>query len=356
MRLLDAEREPTVLGVMRMGIGALVVVQSVERLWDVYRSGYFGDVFHMPILPEPWVPSAAMYVALQLVAVAGGLAAVLGPWGREGLLTASSLGLYLLLANRLDYHNNRFALFLVGFLLAFAPCDRSFFLLGRPRASSGPAPFFAIHLIRLQVVAIYLSSSLGKLLDPDWRGGQTMGLRFAEGLDAATAQGIELPAWFTALAGSPAVASAASKAAILTEIFLAVGLLAPKTRAVALYVGVLFHLGIELSARVELFSYVMGVAYVAFVVPETRERVLEVDRSSRLGRIAFGLTSHLDWLRRFRIDDGSPGVLRVVDRDGSAATGVGAWVTLCRALPLLFPLWAPLAVIREVRRSRRAMS
>jgi len=343
-----------VLGAMRVGLGVLLVIQSAERLWEVYRGGYFGDAFHLPILPEALVPSAATYVLLQVLAVAGGIAAVLGPRGREGLLVASSIGLYLLLANRLEYHNNRFALFLVAFLLAFAPSDRSFFLLGRPPPGAAPSPFFAVGLIRLQVVAIYWSSSLGKLLDPDWRGGQTMAIRFAEGFDMMTARGIELAPWIGRLVTSPAVASAASKAAILTELFLAVGLLVPRTRAAALYVGVLFHIGIELSARVELFSYVMGLAYVAFVVPETRQRVLEVDRSTSFGRFVAGLTRRLDWLCRFRIEEGSKGVVRVVDRGGEAASGAAAWVTLCRALPLLFPLWAPLAAGRRLLRNPRS--
>jgi hypothetical protein len=210
-----------------------------------------------------------------------------------------------------------------------------------------------VRLIQLQVFAVYLSSALGKLFDADWRSGQTMGVRFSRGLDTLALRGVELPSWLADVYGSELFASVASKGAIATELFIAVGLFLPRTRAIALYVGVLFHLGIELSARVELFSYVMGAAYVAFVVPETRARVIEVSSESRLGAFLSRALPLVDWLGRFRIEAGSTRSLSVIDRAGRRHAGLAAHAMLCRALPVLFPLWAPVALAASIGRTRR---
>jgi hypothetical protein len=353
-RLFDRERDAYVFGLLRLVVGVLVVVQVGQRLLDTARRGYFGEYFHLPILPEALVPSLTVYLVLQALAVAGGVLAVLGVYGRAGLLASASIGLFLLLLNRLDYHNNRFALLLLALLTAFTPCDRSFLLArGRPRTlpdAERVAPTFAVALIRLTVSAVYLSSGAGKLLDPDWRGGQTMLVRYTRSLDDLAERFGAVPEPVVALLSSPLFASVAAKTAIALELSLAVALWLPKLRSVALYAGVLFHLGIELSARVELFSYVMGAAYLSFVVPELRERVVELDPTTPRGRWVARLLSRFDWLARFQVVTRAGAPLQVVDRSGSRRRGVGALSELARATPVLFPFWLPLAAVSAIQR------
>ncbi len=346
--LAHAERDAYTLGVMRIALGVLLIVQTLNRLLELEHVPYFGDVFHLPIVPEALVPSAAGYVALLVVSLVAAAVAVVGVRPREGLFVASSIGLFLLLCDRREYHNNRLALLLFAFLAAFSPCDRSLMFVRRGGLAldeaARRAPFFATRLLRLQVSAIYVSSGGGKLLDPDWRSGQTMGVRFASAVDYLARHGRPLPDLVARIYASPDFASVASKAAIATELFLAVGLWLPRTRTVAFYLGALFHLGIEQSAQVELFSYVMAAGYVAFVVPELGERVVQLDPATPLGRVLARTISWLDWLRRFRIERRIGSSIRVLDRAGRAAGGVGALAVLARGLPLLFPLFGPLAL------------
>jgi hypothetical protein len=203
------------------------------------------------------------------------------------------------------------------------------------------------------VSAVYLSSGAGKLLDADWRGGQTMLLRFTRTLGDLATHGLTLPEPLVSAASSPIVASLVSKAAITLELALAVALWLPKVRPVALYAGALFHLGIELSARVELFSYVMAASYVAFVAPEVRERVVELDPTIGPGRFVAKALPFLDWLARFRVETRTGSPLAVRDRSGVRHVGGAAFVELSRATPLLFPLWLPLRVLRRARPARR---
>jgi hypothetical protein len=84
-------------------------------------------------------------------------------------------------------------------------------------------------------------------------------------------------------------------------------------------------------------------------VPTTRDRVLVIDRSSRPQRLLAGATRSLDWLARFRIEDGDAGSQpRVVDRDGTTFHDGWAAVrfTLSR-LPVTAWFALPTLLVRE---------
>ena len=117
----------------------------------------------------------------------------------------------------------------------------------------------------------------------------------------------------------------------------------------------MFHFWIEVSARVELFSYAMGAAYFAFVTPELRERRFEYDPASPRARAFARVLPWLDWCARFEIAEipaGTRDAFRVVDRAGVAWSGLPGVRALAEAVPILFPLWAPLALFTR-RKARR---
>ena len=80
------------------------------------------------------------------------------------------------LCDRLQFHNNRWALYCYAALLAFAPCDRSFHLGPPPVTRVGP--LWAARLAQIQLALIYVASGGSKLLDPDWRDGRVLLERF----------------------------------------------------------------------------------------------------------------------------------------------------------------------------------
>ncbi|HEU4407970.1 MAG TPA: HTTM domain-containing protein [Polyangiaceae bacterium] len=343
-RWLREEGETYVLGLTRLGFGLLLLSASMT-LFREARRGFFRDHFHLSFLPEALLPSAPVYRALLGAHLLLALWVVAGWRARPALGLASLVGLYLLLCDRLEYHNNRYALYCYAFLLSFAPCDRAF-ALGAPRdPSARRGPLWAQRLVQAQASLVYLASSLTKLADPDWRGGVMLGDRAARFLERRRLGWPVDPflEWFA----QPHVASPFSKLVIATELFLALGLWAPRARAVALWVGLFFHVTIEVTQQVQLFSYTTLTVYLLFAAPATRERALEVPPArAKLGeRLRL-----LDWLARFEVRPAAEGApLAAVDRDGRRATGFGAFVVLCRALPLLFPLWLPLAALERAR-------
>ena len=137
------------------------------------------------------------------------------------------------------------------------------------------------------------------------------------------------------------------------------GLWSRRTRVVALWWGLWFHLVIEATSRVESFTWLTLAVYVLFVTPDVRARKLVFDAARGASRRAARAVGGLDWLARFEVGPGTPESLAgsslvVVDRDGTRATGLGALTLVARCVPLLFPLWAPLAlVVRCTRRPER---
>lgn len=338
---LREEREPYVLGLLRVAFALLSLLLTLKLAQPLLRGEYFGDVFHMPIVPERWVPGRALYALLLSLQ---GLMAILGLVGilaRPALLLASSIGLFGLLCDRLGYHNNRYELLLLTFLVALTPCDRSFRLRGP--ASAGPAPRWAVRLVGAQLSLVYLASSLGKLFDGAWRSGAVLAPRFALAVPVAARV---LPPGVAAVFASRELAHAASLAAIASELFLALGLWFAPTRALALWLGFMFHAGIELAAHVELFSYTMIAGYLAFVTPELRQRSLSWSSTSA-GRRWAEVCRRLDVLARFRheLSPAPAPLLCVTDREGFQHQGIAAWRELARAFPPLFPLWLPLRLL-----------
>ncbi|MEO6599042.1 MAG: HTTM domain-containing protein [Polyangiaceae bacterium] len=353
--LFSEERDSFVLGLLRVAISALILLHCGRLVLELQRGGYFADFFFVPLVPEAWVPSRTVYELLLGCEAMAALGAFLGWWPRAALLGASSIGLFLLVCDRLQYHNNRYALLLLGWLLAFMPCDRSFRLARRPihlPVAARSAPTFARRLFQIQVSLVYLGSACGKLLDSDWRGGQVLLLRFLKTTEICAQHGFPLPPWLEQLFASALFASAAAKAAISTELFIALGAWFPRTRRLALWVGVLFHFWIEVSARVELFSWLMWASYFAFVTPELHERRFEFDPDRAAGRALARMVELLDWCARFDVTPlpfGERGRARcyVTNRAGRRAHGLAGAAQLTEAIPLLFPLWLPLVLLSK---------
>ena len=110
-----------------------------------------------------------------------------------------------------------------------------------------------------------------------------------------------LPDWVIAVLADRSFHTFATKVIIATELFIAFGLWWRRSRYAAVWIAICFHLAIEVSARVEVFSYLAVAALVIWAVPSTRDRVLVVDYSVGRHRTLVTATRWLDWLARFRI-------------------------------------------------------
>jgi hypothetical protein len=341
----DEVGDLTVLGRVRLALGLLLFVGALRAVREL-QSGYFGDVFHVPLLPEALVPGHVVYTAIVAAQLLLAVLVVAGHRARTALALSALLGLYVLSCDRLQFHNNRYALLLYALLLSLAPCDRSVHI-GLPLPRTGP--LWAARLAGLQLSIIYVASGGAKLLDPDWRSGAVLLERFH--LYGAQALAAGVPPWVMDRLARPDAASALAKLAIATELLLAVALWSRPMRAMALWWGVWFHLVIQVTASVESFSWLTLAMYGVFVTPDVRARRFFYDRSRFRGRFFARAVLLLDWLSRFEVKAWEPDDVKrghsvvVVRRDGTHATGLGAAAMVARCIPPFFPLWAPLAFL-----------
>jgi hypothetical protein len=154
-----------------------------------------------------------------------------------------------------------------------------------------------------------------------------------------------LPHWVISVLTNRDFHTGAAKFVILTELFIASGLWWRGTRYAAVWVAVVFHLSIQASAAVEIFS-VLGIAVlVIWAVPSTRDRVLRIDARFHAA------VRRLDWLARFRVEPGPR--LEVVDRDGTVVVGRPAVALVLSRLPVTAWFALPTLLLPAVRRARR---
>ena len=357
-RWRDEVGDAYVLGLVRVAIGCFLFWHALGSAREL-ENGYFGDVFHMPIVPEAWVASHHVYTWITAARLLLAVLVTIGYVPRLALLASALLGLYVILCDRIGYHHNRYALDCFAFLLAFTPCDRSFMIHGGvTTVTSRTGGLWAQRLAQFQLSLIYIASGGSKLVDPDWRDGQVMLDRITRYSYQAIHKGV--PHAVVDFMSHPVVTSGFAKLAIATELFLAVALWRKRTRIFALWWGLMFHLTIQITSEVEIFTWLTLSIYALFVTPDVGARKLFFDRSRTKGVVLSRLVVLLDWLARFEVKAWEPDALRkghvivVVRRDGTRATGVRALAMVARCVPLLFPIWAPLALVASFTKGGEA--
>jgi hypothetical protein len=265
------DRNRRLLAMARIGF-AILLCWELALEWRTFRDGgYFASGFHLPALPFLPTPSAEAFTWLccaRLLAVA---LAVLGIYARAGLMFGALTGIYVLLLDRLGYHHNRYALFLFVFLLAFTPCDQQWSL----RKTPIPSFMIGARALKLQIALIYLASSISKLLDVDWRSGLVLQVRMLRHLEQTIARGV--PASIANFLVRDNTALWLARGAIATELLLALALQSKRLRKLAIGVGIVFHLAIELTSNVEGFTGVMLVGYVVVLTNMRRSDGLPIE-------------------------------------------------------------------------------
>jgi uncharacterized membrane protein YphA (DoxX/SURF4 family) len=347
------------LALLRVLAGPAVLLHLQPFISDALAGRTYRDAFYQPY--AAWYPEFpdAVYMALLGLAVVAAVAMSLGLHTRVATATTFTIVAYNLFLSTTHFHNNRAYLVIVLGLLAVAPCGRELSLDAwlRHRRGLPPldtyAPAWPLWLLRFECAAVYGASGLSKLLDPDWFGGTVTWQRVERARDELGS----LPDWLVSLLTNRSFHTGAAKLIVLTELFIAVGLWRRATRYAAVWVAVCFHLAIEGSASVQVFSYLAISVLVIWAVPSTRDRVLRFDPTAAGQRRLAAFVRVFDWLARFRVERSSPGTpVEVVDRDGTAISGGPAVAFALSRLPATAWFALPTLLLPAVRRARRPLS
>lgn len=346
------------LALLRVLAGPVVLLHLEPFLSDSWDGQIYRDAFYEPY--AAWYPELpdAVYVGLLWLAAASAIAMSLGLLTRLATTTTFAIVTYNLFLSTTHFHNNRAYLVIVLGLLAVAPCGRELSLdawlrrrRGRP-ALDLSAPAWPLWLLRFECAAIYGASALSKLVDPDWFGGTVTWQRVVRVRDELEAS--PLPDWALTVLTDRSFHTGAAKVIVLTELFIAVGLWWHGSRYLAVWVAVAFHVGIEMSASVQVFSFLAIAVLVVWAVPSTRDRVIRIDPTASRQRRWSGVVRGLDWLARFRVESAPPGSqLEVVERDGTTLRGAPAVALAFSRLPLTAWFALPTLLLPGVRRARK---
>lgn len=331
--------------VLRIVMG-LVAFGHLRPYVDEALGGHiYRDAFYEPY--ASWYPELprGLYVTLLCTGLVAGLALAAGLVSRVAAGVTLGVVAYNLGLSTTHFHNHVAYLVIVLAAVAVAPCGRELsvdaWLRRRAGRADPPAtvPGWPLWLIRVEAAVVYGASGGSKLLDEDWFGGRVTWGRVTGVRDRMESE-TPLPDWAISILTDRDVHIYAAKVIVLTELFIAFGLWFRRSRLAAVWLAVVFHAAIEMSATVGVFSYLAVGALVIWTTPVTRDRLVVADPTRPDGRRAIALARRLDWLARFRLEEGS-GPLRVVDRDGRMAEGPGAWWLLLSRLPLAAPFVLP---------------
>jgi uncharacterized membrane protein YphA (DoxX/SURF4 family) len=343
------------LALLRVLTGPVVLLHLRPFLSDTLDGRTYQDVFHHPYAAwYPELPEAA-YVALLWLAAVAAVAMSLGFLTRIATAATFAIVAYNVFLSTTHFHNNRAYLLIVLGVLAVAQTGRELSVDAwlRRRRKRPPldlsAPGWPLWLLRFECAAIYGASGLSKLVDPDWFGGTVTWQRVVRAREDLQA----LPHWTVSVLTNRDFHTGAAKFIVLTELFIAIGLWSRRTRYAAVWVAVVFHLSIEVSASVQVFSFLAIAVLVIWAVPSTRDRVLRIDPTDPRQRRWAELVRRLDWLARFRVEPAKPGSRpEVLDRDGTAIRGGPALAFALSRLPLTAWFALPSLLLPPVRRAR----
>ncbi|HEX6582962.1 MAG TPA: HTTM domain-containing protein [Thermoleophilaceae bacterium] len=321
------------LALLRVLAGPIVLLHLRPFLADALDGRVYRDAFYEPY--ASWYPELpdAVYIGLLMVGAVAAVAMSLGVFTRVATVTTFAIVTYNLFLSTTHFHNNRAYLVIVLGVLAVVPSGREL------------APAWPLWLLRFECAAIYAASGVSKLVDPDWFGGTVTWQRVVRARDDLEAW--PLPDWAVSLLTDRSFHTGAAKLIVLTELSIALGLWWRRTRYAAVWVAVAFHVAIELSASVQVFSFLAIAVLVIWAVPSTRDRVLRVDPTDARQRRLAALVRALDWLARFRIERAAPGSrVEVLDRDGTTISGAPAVVFALSRLPLTAWFALPARLVR----------
>jgi hypothetical protein len=358
--VLDWRGSVRSVAVLRFAIGPITLLHLRPFLRDALDGVSYHDHFWEPFIP--WLPhvSAGSWFVMLWMGVGAAVLTTIGLWTRVATATLFGVVAYNLLLSQTHFRHNRAFLAIILGGIALLPAGRVLSVdalirrrRGRPVAVDDVA-LWPVWLLRAQVCLVYLASGLSKLVDPDWFGGLVLWdrvVRYQHVLEPTP-----LPGWAVDLLTERALYYVVGPAAVFTELLIGVGLWVASTRLAAVWFAIIFHVLIEVSASVEVFSFAAIAALAIWVTPVVRDRTVRVGGDAATSRAVMALVRLFDWFGRYRVVRAGTDepTLTVVDRDGTVLTGNAALVLLLSRLPLTFVVAGPVRIVARRRHSHRS--
>ncbi len=340
-RLFDEVGSLRAVALWRILVGPIVLIHLLPFFRAAWDGRYYADSFYLPWISGMPEAPRGLYFALLGACALSSVTLSLGLFTRLSALYTWAFVTYNLFLSQTHFHHNRAFLVINLTCLVLLPGGNLLSLDARRARRRGTpleerASLWPMYLLRFEAVSVYAASGGSKLLNEDWWSGLVTFdrvVRFRHRLDASIA-----PQWFIDLITVPDFHHVFAKVAVVTELFIALGLLYRPTRYAAVWVAVIFHVAIGIGLNVQIFSYLAIAALFLWAWPSTRDRVLTVNPARPAGRFVATWARRLDWLARFdlRRDEAAPHAVSLVQRGGRQLHGAEAARAALARCPLLF--------------------
>jgi hypothetical protein len=282
-RFWFAPRSTAPLALFRIAFGLLVTAWAATLAPDALA--FLGPDGILPT-PPPRLPGewgllhgagagAPAVVAVLVATLVGGVALTLGLFSRVAAVVVLVGVVSLQQRNPLVLNSGDLLIRTLAFLCALGPTGAAL-SLDRWRAvrrtgedfwrSPERAPW-ALRLIQVQLSVGYLAAALRKVATEPWRDGTAV----AYALRTSDFARLPVPGWLT---HSVLATEVLTFSTVVLELSLAVLVWNRAARPYVLSLGVALHLGIDYALVVGFFGLAILVAYVAFVPPDTADRLL----------------------------------------------------------------------------------
>lgn len=244
--------------VLRVGLALLVLVRSEDVLRAILPLDHHNwvrgfdfawSIEQAPYLVSPLIPGLILGARVTWVLVrlraALALALLVGIRPAWTALSLAGVSYALMFADRYRYFHHLHVLYLGIAWLASIPSKAT---------ATHFAPAWPLQILRVGVVTIYLAAGSAKL-QPEWWSGDSLAI-------LAHLGSVKGPIW-AALRGLFGL-SMLAKTTGMTELALPLLLLWPRTRKLAVLLGVAFHTLISLVMPVSTFGITMSLLLLSF--------------------------------------------------------------------------------------------
>lgn len=278
------------LGLFRMVFGALAVVWTLWLLPMRHDMlGPAGVAPRQPSIPftwgffEFWTSDLSILIGWAVLLVS----AIVLIIGWHSRLAAVLVFVLILSFQRRDpaVFNGGDALVRIEALLcALSPCGAALSLDQRRRTgsfwSAQMRRIWPVRLLQVQLSIIYLASVELKLNGQTWWQGSAV----SYALRLKDMQRFSPPAWFSTNA---LLMNAMTWGALVIELSVAILVWNRRLRPWVLAAGLLMHVMIDIHIQIGIFSYAMFTMYVAWVSPQTVQRLPETLKQAPARFLAF---------------------------------------------------------------------
>lgn len=273
-RFFFEPRTTAPMTLVRIAWGSVMVVWALSLLPDVDPFLTTGALrYDQAATPGHWNPLewttwAAAPLAACLLLLAAALATAVGYRTRLSAVVAVVCLTAIERTNPTIFNSGDLFLRQIGIAVALSPCGLLWSLDARhdPTPAANRAPW-ALRLLQLNLAIGYLLSGWEKVRGTTWRNGTALSLA----LRIDDLQRVRVPEWVLRQAD---VLTALTWGTLAFEGAFILLVWNRRLRPWVLGMGVALHLGIDVFLDVGYFSIAIWVAYLAFVLPETADRIV----------------------------------------------------------------------------------